>query len=368
MSKRIGNIELFMGPAGDVGGPDDLQQTIIDFIDGATKSLYVAIQELDNREIAQALIRARNRRVVVRIVLEEDYLINKSRSGTPFQPGGGLEPNREIFNALLRSNIRVHVDFNPEIFHQKFIIRDKRSILAGSTNFTDTGVTKNLNHIVIIHDDPARRSAYNIVKDYIKEFDEIANGRFGAQSDVNWQPPDPEDVGGIEVKALFAPDHGPEMEIMKQMLKATRTIDFAIFTFSESSGIDDTMVALANAGISITGVFDGKQASQKWAATKVMNSPKLNPIGRSNIDFRIVPQKGPVGKLHHKLMVIDRRVVIAGSFNYTGPANYINDENIIVIGDLEATDPAAINRQEGFAHYAVSEILRIRNTFGKVII
>jgi hypothetical protein len=34
------------------------------------------------------------------------------------------------------------------------------------------------------------------------------------------------------------------MEIMKQMLKAKTSIDFAMFTFAQSSGIDDTMFRL----------------------------------------------------------------------------------------------------------------------------
>ena len=39
------------------------------------------------------------------------------------------------------------------------------------------------------------------------------------------------------------------------------------------------------------------------------------------------------GKLHHKLMVIDEAIVIAGSMNYTAPANEFNDENIFVLGN-----------------------------------
>jgi phosphatidylserine/phosphatidylglycerophosphate/cardiolipin synthase-like enzyme len=31
-------------------------------------------------------------------------------------------------------------------------------------------------------------------------------------------------------------------------------------------------------------------------------------------------------------MVIDNRIVVAGSFNYTQPANDYNDENLFVIG------------------------------------
>jgi phosphatidylserine/phosphatidylglycerophosphate/cardiolipin synthase-like enzyme len=38
-------------------------------------------------------------------------------------------------------------------------------------------------------------------------------------------------------------------------------------------------------------------------------------------------------------MVIDDAVVVAGSFNYTGPANEYNDENIFVIGSPYADLP-----------------------------
>ena len=64
------------------------------------------------------------------------------------------------------------------------------------------------------------------------------------------------DLAGVPVKVLFAPDHTPELEIMKQMLKGTSEAVFAIFTFAGSSGIDDTMLALARGGMTIRGVLD----------------------------------------------------------------------------------------------------------------
>ena len=51
---------------------------------------------------------------------------------------------------------------------------------------------------------------------------------------------------------------------MKQMQKAKRRIDFAIFTFSQSSGIDDTMITLTGAGRKIRGALDGQAANQRW--------------------------------------------------------------------------------------------------------
>ena len=72
-------------------------------------------------------------------------------------------------------------------------------------------------------------------------------------------------------------------------------------------------------------------------------------------------------KLHHKLMVIDKKLIIAGSFNYTGPANKTNDENIIIIGNLLEDDEEAITKQQELARYAYDEIDRIIKEFGKII-
>jgi phosphatidylserine/phosphatidylglycerophosphate/cardiolipin synthase-like enzyme len=70
-------------------------------------------------------------------------------------------------------------------------------------------------------------------------------------------------------------------------------------------------------------------------------------------------------KVHHKLMVIDERLVIAGSFNYTAPATTLNDENILVIGDLEESQPAAEAAQRQVAAFALAEINRIITTLSQ---
>ena len=347
MSQKIGNIEIFMGPQ-TVGGPDDLRQTIIDFIDGSKKRLYIAVQELDCMDIANAIIRARQRKVTVKVVLEGSYLKVDRARRYPFEREGQNEINREIYNALLRANIDVKSDYNPYIFHQKFIIRDGKALLTGSTNFTDTGTSTNLNHLVLIHDK-------KVAKIYGREFREIQQGHFGKLDEGHDPVPDEETVSGVPVKILFAPDHNPEMEIMKQMAKAQKSIDFAIFTFSKSSGIDDQMVALANS-LQIRGVLDDNSDGVDWAVTHELN--------QANIQIKIVSAQGNLRKLHHKLMIIDRQVVIAGSFNYTGPANKLNDENIIILGDL-GSSASSRNKQKALAGYALTEIDRIYNNFGR---
>jgi phosphatidylserine/phosphatidylglycerophosphate/cardiolipin synthase-like enzyme len=71
---------------------------------------------------------------------------------------------------------------------------------------------------------------------------------------------------------------------------------------------------------------------QEWAAT--------HDLDRAGIEIYLPDRTPPFRKLHHKLMVIDDAITIAGSFNYTAPANQYNDENIFVIGSPYKDLPA----------------------------
>ncbi|MFQ5914296.1 MAG: phosphatidylserine/phosphatidylglycerophosphate/cardiolipin synthase family protein [Nitrospinota bacterium] len=347
MPRTVGNVSVYMGPH-TLNAPDNLEEAIVSFIDQAKNNLDVAVQELESRRIAEALIQAKGRRVKVRVVLEGDYLAAETRRPDPFQPGGAHEPNRELFAALLRAKIDVRTDYNPEIFHQKFIMRDidkgKTALLTGSTNFTPTGTHQNLNHLVVVH-------GKRLAKKYAEEFEEIWGGTFGTAGLRHDPKPSELTVSGVRVKALFAPDHSPEMEIMKQMLKAKRRVDFAIFTFAQSSGIDDTMIALQRAGVAVRGIVDSGQGNREWAATR--------PVRNAGGELYLARRGEGLNKLHHKLMVIDGQLIIAGSFNYTAPANRLNDENILILGKLDEVKQDSIQKQKKLGAYALAEIDRM---------
>ncbi|MEH6359591.1 MAG: phospholipase D-like domain-containing protein [Amylibacter sp.] len=150
---------------------------------------------------------------------------------------------------------------------------------------------------------------------------------------------------------MFAPVHIPELEFLKQLNKAKRRIDFAIFTFAQSSGIDDGLANAKRLGVGVKGLLDRKAANQKWAAKTTLKDAGVtlftNKTGTG------------VGKVHHKLMTIDDQLTIIGSFNYTGAANLTNGENIVVLGDLDETDPAKRDAQARLADYASAEIDRM---------
>ncbi|MEV6301836.1 phospholipase D-like domain-containing protein [Actinoplanes sp. NPDC051861] len=359
MAIDLGSVEFYAGPT-VLGAPDDLDAVIRNFIAGATTSLHIAVQELDSRPIAEAVLAAKARRVRVQLILEGDYLTEEKPPDDPWTLTGENEVNRVIHAALLRSGVDLVTDLNPKIFHQKFIVRDAglptAATLTGSANFTltDTGINppglvpsasgNNLNHVVILHG----KTAASL---YLAEFQRMRNGTFGAMQERVASRPAEFRLGKIRVKPIFAPDQGPEMEIMKQMLKARDRIDFAMFTFAQSSGIDDTMVALLRSGMPIRGVLDRGQGAQKWAATQQLKE--------AGAELYANTYGNGVRKVHHKLMVIDQKLVIIGSFNYTAPAATLNDENIVVLGDLEENDPDAKDAQQRLAAYALEEIDRI---------
>jgi phosphatidylserine/phosphatidylglycerophosphate/cardiolipin synthase-like enzyme len=101
----------------------------------------------------------------------------------------------------------------------------------------------------------------------------------------------------------------------------------------------------------IRGLLDRGQGAQAWAATQPLR----------NAGVQLFQNRNGVGvrKVHHKLMVIDARLTILGSFNYTAPATTLNDENIVVLGDLEETNPAAEAAQRQLAAFALAEINRM---------
>jgi phosphatidylserine/phosphatidylglycerophosphate/cardiolipin synthase-like enzyme len=346
-----GKIEAYVGPT-ELKAADNLEAVIVDFIAQAKESLDIAVQEIDSMPIAEAILDARWRGVSIEAFVEQDYLKSKLKAApdspapapgeTPEQAlrrvqwrkdeldlkrDSTLARNRWILSAFLRNGIQVRGDYNPKIFHQKFVLRDYRkgalpttALLTGSANFTETDTHKNLNNVFVFHD-------ADVCRQYRVEVEQLRKGSFGRG--LHGEVPKTYDLAGVPVKVLFAPDHTPELEFMKQMLKVKDggEIWFAIFTFAGSSGIDDTMLALARGGVKIRGVLDPGQAKQKWAVPQWLK--------HENIELRIPKKEGDLKglrKVHHKLMVIDDRIVVAGSFNYTMPANDYNDENLFVIG------------------------------------
>lgn len=351
MDFENGNIKVFFGPPG-YNAADDLEKVIINFIDKTEESLEVAVQELDNPNIGAALDHASrrqktsnpNQRISLRVIVEADYL--RESSPVSAQEQGEYEVNREQMRLLLRSAAHYKLDFNAKTFHQKFIIRDynkpNAALLTGSTNFTTTGTGRNLNNIVIFKDP-------GIIKAYRNEWNQINKGTFGMYSPKGHKA-DEYIVGNTKVYPLFAPDHNPELIIVNAILKATETVHFAIFTFSGSSTIDDALRSAIENGVVVKGVLDRTQSAHNYSP-----HPELINVGANLRRHKVptLPGFDRPGKLHHKIMVIDKKVAISGSLNYTDQANRYNDENVFFM------------HSEAIAQHFITEIERIYDNYAE---
>jgi hypothetical protein len=109
------SVEFYAGPR-ELGGPDDLDQVIREFIGGATKTLLIAVQELDSFEITKAVLATKAiPKFHLQLILEGDYLIEQPPLPDPWVLVGANETNRVIHSALLRAGVDVITDLNPEI-------------------------------------------------------------------------------------------------------------------------------------------------------------------------------------------------------------------------------------------------------------
>jgi phosphatidylserine/phosphatidylglycerophosphate/cardiolipin synthase-like enzyme len=130
-------------------------------------------------------------------------------------------------------------------------------------------------------------------------------------------------AGGTPVECYFSTHDGLAERVTRELEGAKKSIHFLAFSFTHSD-IGGAMAAAAEAGLDVGGVIENSQASGK--------SSQLNTLTAAGASvFRDANPKN----MHHKFIVIDSAVVIAGSFNFSVSADNSNDENIVIIRDRD---------------------------------
>lgn len=104
-------------------------------LDSAQSRVWVAMYSFTNEDFANALIRARERGVDVRVVVEKQ------------QAGSQYSKHR----ALSDAGIFVRIDSNPNYMHHKFAVIDDSILINGSMNWSGNGVGENNENVSIIH-------------------------------------------------------------------------------------------------------------------------------------------------------------------------------------------------------------------------
>jgi phosphatidylserine/phosphatidylglycerophosphate/cardiolipin synthase-like enzyme len=268
-------------------------------VDGAELTVDVAVYNLSLPELADALIAADRRGVSVRLVMESEAM-------------EGRQPQR-----LAEAGIPIQGDQRSGLMHHKFVIIDKREVWTGSMNFTAASNNRDFNNLV-------RVRSQRVVTNYQVEFNELfVENLFGPAGRANTPYPQVT-VNGIPVEVYFSPDDGVAGRIVDAVSQAQTSIHFMAYSFT-SDDIAAAMRDRAANGVLLRGVFDESQVRSNRGG-------EFEPFQQDGFDVRL---DGISGLMHHKVIIIDERVVITGSYNFSANAERSNDENILIIHSPE---------------------------------
>ncbi|HSB88521.1 MAG TPA: phospholipase D-like domain-containing protein [Anaerolineales bacterium] len=274
------------------GGPD---AAVAQSIDAAERSVDMAMYELNLWSIRDALLRADERGVGVRLVMERDNM------GAP-----------EV-EALTAAGIPVVGDTDEGLMHDKFVVIDGAVVWTGSMNLTVSDAYYNDNNLIRL-DDPDLASAYTA------EFDEMfTDGRFG--------PLSPRGSGvhtaDGRVEVAFSPDDGVAARLLALLPTATTSLEVMAFSFT-SDDLADALLERAAAGVRVRVVLDEDQARNLGSV--------YGRLRDAGLDVRL---DGSPDKMHNKVMILDGETVVTGSYNFSRSAEVFNDENLVILYDPE---------------------------------
>lgn len=295
--EQTGPVRIYFTSPDDPHRPGNPADVCCAAIDASTKSIDVAAFELDNVVITNALCRAVDRGVTVRLVTDSDYIEER-----------GVE-------ILKSQGVPVVEDKRSALMHDKFMVFDGKAVWTGSMNFTENCAYKNDNHGLLIVNP-------RIAENYATKFDWFFEERkFGGKPTKESAIPTPHIrlSDGTPVETYFATHDRPAGHVVEELRQAKRSIHFLAFSFTH----DEIAAAMREAigrGVEVSGVFEKSQAASSHS--------QFGDLKAHGADVRI---DGNPRNMHHKLIVIDGETVIAGSFNFSANADTSNDENLVII-------------------------------------
>lgn len=274
------------------GGPD---QYLARAIDGARLSVDVAAYNLDLWSLRDALRSAHRRGVKVRLVTDSDYL-----------------DNPEIQD-LQEAGIEVLGDRRESLMHNKFVVIDRLEVWTGSMNFTVNGAYRNDNNLI-------RLRSSRLAEDYSAEFEEMfSQDLFGSRL-APGSPYPVVTIEGSRVEVFFSPEDDTAERVVALIEQAQSSVRFLAYSFT-SDPLARAFQQASRRGVLVQGVMEAEQVRSNVGS-------EYDFFRRSALEVRL---DGNPNSMHHKVLVIDERFVVAGSYNFSANAEDSNDENLLIL-------------------------------------
>ncbi len=282
--------------AGDRAGGIDAMLAAA--IDAARVSLDIAVFELNNPLLTEAILAAAGRGLRVRVVTDDEH---------------GLRASDGLMGRLQAAGVPLVDDARSALMHNKFVIIDGSSVWTGSMNLTVNGVDRHNNNLLQL------RQA-EVARRYQAEFDEMfGQGLFGPRSPRGDTTPFAE--GAARIRVYFGPEDEPAMALLDALAGAQDSIRFLAFSFTLDD-LGSLLLRQAARDVALQGIFERVGSESVWS--------ELGPLHCAGLDLR---QDGNPYLLHHKVFLIDDDTVVTGSANFSASGTRSNDENMLIIED-----------------------------------
>lgn len=351
-------LELYMNYPGtqpDHHRPPEFDHRVASLINSASKEVYWAMYGFSREIIIDSVLNAVRRGLDVQLAGDYGTYASGSEGYTKFEELMSRYPNAKLISGNSQS-----------IQHNKFVVVDRRYLMTGTGNITDSEIDRNYNVWVIIE-------SKEMAEDFIRDHQMMMEGRFGhAKERLDYN--NVFSVGGVKVEAYFSPYEDAMTTFLQAVGEAKKSVHFAIFAFTHDQLgrlLIDKHKQFTAAGNStaVRGIMDRSQLThnqyveiyrmasacghtygfqgggtnnpftQTWTGPDSANTRCAAPIdfridGNENNSYIGDWQAGG-GRLHAKNIAIDAGTpdakLLMGSFNWSPNANDNNDENLIVI-------------------------------------
>jgi len=126
-----------------------------------------------------------------------------------------------------------------------------------------------------------------------------------------------------KTEVYFSLSDNPQKAIIKNINQAEAFINMAMYVFTDKE-IALPLIDAQKRGVKVRVYLDKDQVDYEYSQSRFLVQKGIK-IRESNNNYI----------MHHKFAIIDNRLLLAGSYNWTFSANNRNDENLMVIDDPE---------------------------------
>lgn len=285
-----------------------LAPPIIEAINRTKHTLDIALYNLQITEAVQAMMSARDRGVRVRVIFDYAHVY----------PSAG----RQI-QAVIDSGIDTRVmkgRGGSGSMHCKYAVYDGELLETGSANWSLSAENASYENIMFVPDP-------HIIQGYRADFEWMWSqakpaGSPGAPSKKPVPPPaDPAPSvnfnGTVLPSYIFSPRGGTEGAIVRAIDASTVEVDVAMFSFT-SKPIMEAFKRASARGVKVKLLLYSKSAF-----------PFRQDVSKNRIELRLAEGRVGNGLMHNKFAVLDRALLVNGSFNWSATAENLNTENTI---------------------------------------